>query len=109
MNTDIQRMLEITRQRGNTRWILESAIKNPNIIIVSRDTKHRVQLHKDYLMLFEKNLLIEEAIKPWYKKVWNYFFPKKSKVKHPLFITIHDYDRLRGITTPIVFDLHSIC
>lgn len=108
MNTDIEKMIDVTRMRGNTRWILESAIKNPNIIIIARNAKHKEQLHKMYLKLIEKNLLIEEAIKPCYKKAWEYFFPKKSKVKHALFACIYDYDKLRGLNIPIVFDLYSI-
>lgn len=108
MNTDINKMIDVTRMRGNTTWILESAIKNPNIIIIARNAKHKEELYKKLQKIVQNNLLIEQSKKPWYKKAWEYFFPKKTKVKYPSIACIHDYDKLRGIETPIVFDLYSI-
>lgn len=37
MKTKVEEIVLRTRRRGNTNWILQQAIKNPNCIIISKN------------------------------------------------------------------------
>lgn len=86
----ILEIIDQNRGKGNTIWLLKSAINNPNIVIVCIDLKHCQYLKNNYFKLLKKE--------PWYRKLkWKLFGRK-----HPLFKSINE--NFRGISKPIVFD-----
>jgi len=87
---EIKKIVLKTRGSGNTLWILKSAIKQPNCIIVSKDLKSAKQLENNYFQLLSKV--------SWIKRV----FWKIIKRKNPKFLSINSgFD---GITSPVIFD-----
>lgn len=87
---DVRNVVYTTRLRGNTRWILMAAIKNPNCIIVVNSKKYANDLSNRYFRMLEDE--------PFYKRIiWKIFGRK-----HPKFMSIHD--DLRGFKQPIIFD-----
>lgn len=90
MKTKLEEAAISCRQTGSTTWILKSAIKRPNCIIVSRNME--TALHLDYAY---SKLLNEQ---PWYKKLrW-----KICGRKNPKFVSI-DYN-FRANRLPVIFD-----
>jgi hypothetical protein len=90
----IKKIIELSRQTGNTTWILESAIERPNCIIVSRNAEQAKNLEKTYFKLIFNS--------PWYKKlIWKFFGRK-----HPKFVSL-DFS-IRGYNVPVIFDNSSL-
>ncbi|GEM58405.1 hypothetical protein B0A78_03390 [Flavobacterium columnare NBRC 100251 = ATCC 23463] len=79
-----------TRGTGNTSWILQSAIENPECVIVSKNISESVYLKKAYRYLLSKS--------PWYRKIWW----KCIGRKHPLFVSI--YANFDNCKCPVIFD-----
>lgn len=78
------------RRTGSTTWIMEAAMRNPNIVVVFRDRSvSDAAIHDWNRMLF--NL-------PWHKKLYRKVF----KVGSPKFTTLFDCIPCRGL--PVVFD-----
>ena len=90
MTEIIRNIIATTRRTGNTTWILQSAIKKPNCIIVSKTEEQAKQLERSY-----KALLMKSA---WYKKLWW----KWSGRKNPKFVSINY--RFQGNALPVIFD-----
>ncbi len=86
----IREIVYETRRTGNTSWILQSAIRNPNCIIVGKDLKQAHHLREEFIRMMIKS--------PWYKKLWWKIFGYKE----PLFVPI-SYT-FRGENIPIIFD-----
>lgn len=90
MNNKLEEIIRRTRATGNTTWILQSAVDNPNCIIISKNMQQAKQLEKAFYSLLQK--------KPWYKKIiWKFF----GRV-NPKFVSL-DF-RFEGSRFPIVFD-----
>jgi len=90
---DIDKINEIiynTRRTGNTTWILKSAIKYPNCIIISKNKRQSTYLEKRYYQLLQ--------YEKWYKKLYWKWFGRKT----PRFLTINN--NFRGYNLPIIFD-----
>ena len=82
-------VVEEHRQCGNTTWILNSAIDNPNCIILGYNTKYVTEIkNKYYFLLKERGI------------------SKKGR-KHPIFVSknadLSKYDKL-----PIVLDNSAV-
>ena len=86
----LEKIVRVTRGTGNTTWILQAAIENPNCIIVSRNMRGAEELEGLY------NNLLHNSI--WYKKLWW----KVSGRKHPKFVSLH-YE-FSGGNLPVIFD-----
>ncbi len=84
-----------TRRTGNTDWILKSAIKQPNCIIVSKNGQQLKILEKRYFFLLSKSA--------WYKKLYWKWFGRK----HPKFVTTDS--KFESFSLPIIFDNGSFC
>lgn len=97
-----EKIIELTRGRGNSTWILKAAIKNPEVIIITKNKADSIDMENRF------NELLEEEFKkdPWYIKLWYKFF--KRKIKKPIFNTLHDLDRNRVHRFPVIFDNYSI-
>jgi hypothetical protein len=88
--TRLEEIIITTRRSGNTTWIVESAVENPNCIIVSRNMQQAKRLEKKYKDLIKK--------KSWYKKtIWKLFGRKKPK-----FVSLN-YD-FSIDDVPVIFD-----
>ena len=92
--TRLEEIIRTTRRTGNTTWILQSAIENPNCIIVARDIGHAKDLEQAYKMLLSKSA--------WYKKLCWKWFGRKS----PKFVSL-DF-RFDGYRLPVIFDNGSL-
>ena len=79
-----------TRKTGNTTWILKSAIKYPNCVIVAHSMQYAQELEKQYF-----NMLAES---PWHRKLYWKIFGRK----HPKFTSINS--RFEGTKLPVIFD-----
>ena len=94
---DMNRLQEIvrdTRQTGSTTWILKSAIKNPECIIVCRNMQQAKGLERKY------NKMLSDV---WLgKKLWWKLFGRKQ----PKFLSIRS--NFRGFGLPVIFDNASI-
>lgn len=86
----LEEIIRTTRATGNTTWILQSAIKSPNCIIVSRNTQQAIHLEKAYKYLLSKSA--------WYKKLWWKWFGRKN----PKFVSL-DF-KFEGYNVPVIFD-----
>ena len=94
MLNKLEEIIRRTRATGNTTWILQSAVDNPNCIIISKNMQQAKQLEKAYFLLVEKS--------PWYKKlIWKFF----GRV-NPKFVSL-DF-RFEGSRLPIVFDNEAL-
>lgn len=91
MNTKkIKDIVVSNRQKGNTTWILKSAMKNPNCIIVTSNKTNSYELKSMYFAFLKAQ--------PLYKKIIRRLIGKKN----PIFKSIDD--DLRGYNLPIIFD-----
>lgn len=88
--TRLEDIIRTTRATGNTTWILQSAIKRPNCIIVSKNMNGAKNLELGY------KILLSESI--WYKKLWWKCFGRKN----PKFVSLNF--RFEGCNLPIIFD-----
>jgi len=88
--TRLQEIIITTRAIGSTTWILQSAIKRPNCIIVSKNMQQAKHLEQAY-----KSLLSKSA---WYKKLWWKCFGRKN----PKFVSL-DF-RFECYCLPVIFD-----
>ena len=86
----LEKIIRDTRGTGNTTWILQAAIENPNCFIVARNAIEASTIKDMY-----KKLLLKSA---WYRKLWW----KLRGRKHPKFVSLH-YD-FRGNSLPVIFD-----
>lgn len=86
----IEEIVRTTRRTGNTTWILQSAIKTPNCIIVSKDMQQAKFLEQTYKILLSKSV--------WYKRLWWKLFGREN----PKFVTLGF--RFEGRNKPIIFD-----
>lgn len=86
----INDIITYNRQKGNSTWIVKSAIKNPNCVIVAHDSACAYDLKCLYYSLLKKQ--------PFYKKIiWKLFGRS-----HPRFMSIEN--DFRGINLPVIFD-----
>ena len=60
-NVRLQEILEDTRQRGNSTWIIEAAIKNPNCIVVAYNNNTKRELECKYNELINKQGIINKT------------------------------------------------
>jgi len=90
LNDTLQEILYRTRATGNTTWILQAAIKNPNCMIVSKDKKQSRWLEQKY-----HNLLSEKG---YFKRLYWRVFGRK----HPKFVDVNN--DFRGWGMPVIFD-----
>lgn len=81
------------RGGGYTNWILNSAIDNPNVIIVCMDERVSRNLERDF-----------------HEKISNLVQYTPSKIK-PMFISLHEYGKMSPVTIkrPVVFDNSCFC
>jgi hypothetical protein len=77
-NILLQGILENTRQRGNSTWILEAAIKNPNCIIVTYNNSAKHELECKYDELIYKQGIVNKT-KPKFVTL-NYNFKNEEKL-----------------------------
>ena len=47
----IEEIIRTTRRTGNSTWLLQSAVDNPNCIIISKNMQQAKQLEKEYHLL----------------------------------------------------------
>jgi len=80
------------RNKGSTKWIIEAAIRNPNIIIVAPTFHIANNIRRDYLHTFYKIW----RLKRWYWKI--------MKRPSPMFMSAEYPDKLKGLDRPIIFD-----
>lgn len=85
-----------TRRRGQTQWLLKSAMKNPNVVIMCATESQK----KDLVVRYTR--MLAEA--PWYVKLWRRYFG----TPWPKFLTASDQMKLRGMKAPVVFDNYTI-
>lgn len=90
----IDEIIRTTRRTGNTTWILHSAIKRPNCIIVARDIGNAKLLEQAYNCLLSKSA--------WYKKLCWKLFGRKN----PKFVSI-DF-KFESDSMPVIFDNGSL-
>jgi hypothetical protein len=84
-------VLNKSRRSGITTWILKSAIKNPNVIILSSTLKQS-KLLRD---LFDR--MIDNSF--WLRLKYKYFRAKK-----PQFESIDSIFLLYGVDKPVILD-----
>jgi len=90
----IQTIVNQTRRTGNTTWIIKSAIKNPNCVIVSKNKRESKLLKQKYIRMLSNDSLFQ-------KLKWEIFGRKQ-----PIFLTIND--SYRGFNLPIIFDNNAL-
>lgn len=95
-NREIQDIINETRGRGNTTWILKSAIDNPEVILMFGDRRTALENGNIYCNMV--------ADLPWWKRYWRRF-TGKDRIE-PLFT--YYGENLRGMKRPIVFDISAI-
>lgn len=94
---NVQEIVLNTRRTGNTTWILNAAINEPNCIIIAKNEQHANDLRKRYYDLLMKQ--------PWYKKIYWNFFGKA----HPRFMSINNRSGFAGYKIPVIFDNGTFC
>lgn len=96
MNIKVKQIIYTSKENNfnndNNIWLLKSAIKNPECVIVSSSG-----VHSNYMSDSYKKLLKEEPIS---KQLFWYMFGRKT----PIFVTLDylKFDILRNL--PILFD-----
>lgn len=85
------------RGKRSTKWIIEAALRNPNIIIIAPTSRIAKNIHRDYIHAFYKVW----ALKRWFWKI--------TKRPTPIFMSAEYPDKLRGLNRPIIFDNSIFC
>jgi len=86
----ISEIVLTTRRTGNTTWILKSAVKTPDCIIVCKTLRHAKELEKEYFRMLQKSSW-------WLKLKWNLFGRN-----HPHFWGVDS--QFKGYNLPVIFD-----
>lgn len=88
-----------SRRMGNTEYLIQAAIRNPNVVIICSNDSYARDLEKRYLQTVDK--------RSWWRKVLDKLTGRGKK--RPEFIgLVNSGDRLRGLNVPVVFDLSAL-
>ncbi len=94
---DLETMLKGSRQMGSTTYLLNAAIKNPNVTIVVANSNQAKMLEQQY----EK--MLEDL--SWWKKILRKI---ETKNRYPYFISLRNYSGQGHSKRPVVIDLYAI-
>lgn len=96
---DLKNLIRSFRQQGNTTYLLDSAINDPNVTIIVANKAHAKEMEEQYKHRL-KNLV-------WWKKLMRKLSGKDAI--SPKFIPVRNSKDLQGVTrTPIIIDLYAI-
>jgi len=94
---ELKTMLRGSRQRGSTTYLLDAAIKNPNVTIVVANSNQAKMLEQQYKKMLEDL--------SWWKKILRKI---EAKNEYPHFVSLRNYRELDHSKRPVVIDLHAV-
>lgn len=94
---ELKTMLRSSRQKGSTTYLLDAAIRNPNVTIIVANNAQAKLLEQQY-----KKKIQDLS---WWKKILRKIENKNS---HPHFVSLRNYRELDHSKRPVVVDLHAV-
>lgn len=92
-SVELRNAIRSVRQQGSTTYLLDAAINNPNVTIITANQGQAKQLEEQYKHRVAKL--------PFWKKLF-----RKSGT--PKFVSVRNFDQLAGTKTPVIIDLYAV-